>query len=72
MHRREFIKTAAAAAFVMSLGQKPTFAANAGDIPYHTLGRTGEKVSLLGIGGAHIGEARVPDGQFETYKFARY
>ena len=25
------------------------------DIPYRTLGRTGEKVSIIGLGGAHIG-----------------
>ena len=24
-------------------------------VPYRTLGRTGEKVSLVGVGGAHIG-----------------
>jgi predicted aldo/keto reductase-like oxidoreductase len=61
MHRREFIKTAAAAALVASLGQRLTFAAKEGDMPYRMLGRTGQKVSLLGIGGAHIGEKRVPE-----------
>jgi uncharacterized protein len=55
MHRREFIKSAAAAAFVISLGQKSTFASTPGQIPYRILGHTGEKVSLLGIGGYHIG-----------------
>jgi uncharacterized protein len=30
-----------------------------GSIPYRTLGRTGEKVSMVGLGGAHIG--RQPD-----------
>jgi aryl-alcohol dehydrogenase-like predicted oxidoreductase len=29
-----------------------------GEIPYRTLGRTGEKVSLLGIGGAHAGRQK--------------
>ncbi|MHB1005850.1 MAG: aldo/keto reductase [Chloroflexota bacterium] len=29
--------------------------ATLGEIPYRTLGRTGEKVSLLGVGGFHIG-----------------
>jgi predicted aldo/keto reductase-like oxidoreductase len=29
--------------------------APAGELPYRTLGRTGEKVSLLGLGGYHIG-----------------
>jgi predicted aldo/keto reductase-like oxidoreductase len=31
-------------------------APTAGTMPYRTLGRTGEKVSLLGLGGAHIGK----------------
>ncbi len=30
-------------------------------MPYRILGHTGEKVSLLGIGGAHIGESYVPE-----------
>lgn len=61
MHRREFIKTAAAAAFVTSLGQKLSFAGDTPGMQYRILGHTGEKVSLLGIGGAHIGEAYVPE-----------
>jgi predicted aldo/keto reductase-like oxidoreductase len=55
MDRREFIKTAAAAAFIASLENRMALAATPGEIPYRTLGHTGEKVSLLGIGGAHIG-----------------
>ena len=55
MHRRDFIRAAAATAFITSLGQAPTFAASTGGIPYRTLGHTGRKVSLVGIGGAHIG-----------------
>jgi predicted aldo/keto reductase-like oxidoreductase len=61
MQRREFIKAAAAAAFVASLGEKLTFAETTGGMPYRILGHTGEKVSLLGVGGAHIGEAYVPE-----------
>jgi predicted aldo/keto reductase-like oxidoreductase len=61
MHRRKFIKTVAAAAFVTSLGQKASFAAEGTGMPYRILGHTGEKVSLLGIGGAHIGESYVPE-----------
>ncbi len=61
MHRREFIKSAAAAAFIASLGKKLGFAAGPGNMQYRILGHTGEKVSLLGIGGAHIGEPYVPE-----------
>jgi len=30
-------------------------------IPYRTLGRTGEKVSVLGLGGYHLGKQSDPD-----------
>ena len=59
MHRREFIKTTAATAFITSLGKTFAHASSPGTIPYRTLGRTGEKVSLLGIGGFHLGGGTV-------------
>jgi predicted aldo/keto reductase-like oxidoreductase len=34
---------------------RPSLAAGR-NIPYRTLGRTGEKVSLIGVGDAHIGK----------------
>jgi predicted aldo/keto reductase-like oxidoreductase len=61
MNRREFIRTASAAALVASLGQKITYAAPPGGLPLRRLGRTGEMVGLLGIGGYHIGKAVVPE-----------
>jgi uncharacterized protein len=61
MHRRDFIRTAAATALVASFGEKLTFAIGTGDVPYRLLGHTGEKVSLLGIGGFHIGQPSVPE-----------
>jgi predicted aldo/keto reductase-like oxidoreductase len=61
MNRKEFIRTAAAAALVASLGQKFTYAAAPGAMPFRRLGRTGEKVSLLGIGGYHIGRPSLPE-----------
>ena len=36
-----------------------------GDMPYRTLGRTGAEVSLIGMGGFHIG---IPDGDAEGIK----
>src|SRR2546422_10110528 len=35
---------------------KGPLAVAAGAVPYRTLGRSGEKVSLVGLGGFHIGE----------------
>lgn len=59
MERREFLKTAAAAAVATSLAEKAgAFAPSA--IPYRTLGKTGQKVSLVGIGGHHIARGYVP------------
>lgn len=39
-----------------------------GDMLYRTLGRTGEKVSLIGIGGSHVGQ---PKDEQETIKIIR-
>ena len=47
--RRDFLKISAAAAAGLSLGAGPA------GMPYRALGRTGERVSLLGLGGAHMG-----------------
>jgi predicted aldo/keto reductase-like oxidoreductase len=56
MERRDFIQGVTAAGLLTSLGlhalpSEP----GKGGIPYRTLGRTGEKVSVIGMGGAHIG-----------------
>jgi len=54
MDRRAFLKTAAAATMVTSLTDEVALGANC--FPYRTLGRSGEKVSLVGLGGYHIGQ----------------
>lgn len=62
MNRKEFIRTAAAAAAAASLGRGLARAADSpGAMPYRPLGRTGEKVSLLGIGGYHLGKRGVSE-----------
>jgi uncharacterized protein len=57
--RREFLETAAAIVATANWGQTVWGAESKGDIPYRTLGRTGEKVSLVGIGGYHLGRPYV-------------
>ncbi len=52
LNRRELLGGLAAGAL---LGPVPAKAA-AGDIPYRPLGKTGEKVSIIGVGGFHIGD----------------
>ncbi len=54
MDRRNFLKTAAAGTLMTSLNHKFAYAAS-GSLPTRTLGRTGEKVSIVGLGGYHIG-----------------
>ena len=54
MDRRDFMKTVAAAGLVSSLPPNLSHAKDA-NIPYRTLGHTGEKVSIVGIGGYHLG-----------------
>jgi len=54
--RRGFLGSSLAATFVMGLGMENSWAAeNRNEIPYRTLGHTGEKVSIIGLGGYHIG-----------------
>jgi uncharacterized protein len=54
MDRRRFLKTAAFTTLMTSLSRKFAHAADA-PIPTRTLGRSGEKVSIVGLGGYHIG-----------------
>lgn len=73
--RREFLKAAAQGLAGVSLvgslqgvsqGSSTTAStaeSSQGDMPYRTLGKTGEKVSLICLGGAHIGYAHVEDRQ---------
>jgi predicted aldo/keto reductase-like oxidoreductase len=61
MDRRAFLKTAAAATVVTSLTEKAALGSDAvssGTLPYRTLGRSGEKVSIVGLGGYHIGHPK--------------
>jgi predicted aldo/keto reductase-like oxidoreductase len=54
MDRRDFLKTAAATTFVTSLSKKFAHAVDAA-VPTRTLGRSGERVSIVGLGGYHLG-----------------
>ena len=54
MDRRDFIKTAAATTVVTSFGKKFAQARDAA-IPMRELGRSGEKISMVGLGGYHVG-----------------
>jgi predicted aldo/keto reductase-like oxidoreductase len=58
--RREFIGMTAASLLMaggLSAAAKPD---RASGVPYRTLGRTGEKVSVIGLGGYHLGKQSDP------------
>jgi len=59
MERREFLKSAAMAALSSTLVPYADAVDAASGMPYRTLGRTGAKVSLVGLGGHHIGRGYV-------------
>jgi uncharacterized protein len=54
MDRRRFLQTAAVGTLLSSLQKDHAHAATA-PLPTRTLGRSGEKVSVIGLGGYHIG-----------------
>lgn len=64
MDRRNFLKGTAAAAATLALGNDVARAVEAlGPIPMRTLGRTGLKVTMIGLGGYHAG---LPDKEEDS------
>lgn len=67
--RRDFVTSIAVAGVAVGFGA-PAWSAESksGEMVYRTLGRTGEKVSALGLGGYHIG---VPKDEEEAIRVIR-
>jgi predicted aldo/keto reductase-like oxidoreductase len=55
VNRREFVKMALTASAAVAAGPQLWSAETPKEIPLRPLGRTGEKVSAIGLGGYHIG-----------------
>ncbi len=64
--RREFLSalSLSAASLTGRLGAEP----GVGEMPYRQWGRTGERVSIIGIGGSHLGETK---GEDESIRIVR-
>ncbi len=59
--RRQFLEIAAGASVLASLASYTPAAEPKGEVPHRTLGRTGEKVSAIGLGGFHIGKPELTE-----------
>ncbi len=53
--RRQFLELAAAGIAAATIRREAWASEPKHDVPYRTLGRTGEKVSMVGVGGYHLG-----------------
>ena len=56
MTRRELLAAATALTVISCVPRGVLAALTQETMPYRTLGRTGEKVSLIGLGGYHLGK----------------
>jgi hypothetical protein len=69
LSRRDFMKTGIAADMgawsLSALAAEPV-----NGIPYRTLGRTGERVSLVGLGGFHIGMQKTEEESIRIIRTA--
>jgi uncharacterized protein len=61
--RRQFLEFAAAGIVAGTIRQEAWADQPKHDVPYRTLGRTGEKVSVIGIGGYHLARPGVTEDQ---------
>ena len=61
MNRRQFLKAAVASTIIPAVMRVRDVRAETGEMQYRTLGPTGQKVSIVGLGGAHIGLTQVSE-----------
>ena len=63
MNRRQFLKAVAVSSLFPGALWGRDVSAAIGKMQYRTLGHTGEKVSIVGVGGFHIGVSNVSEGE---------
>src|SRR5712692_8953824 len=61
--RRQFIEISVGAAILTGLASSAGAAESKGEVPRRTLGRTAEKVSMVGIGGFHLGKPELSESE---------
>jgi predicted aldo/keto reductase-like oxidoreductase len=66
--RREFLEMGVAATLARSTEEISWAAETPGSVPHRTLGQTGEKVSMVGLGGYHLG---VQNDEQESIRIVR-
>jgi aryl-alcohol dehydrogenase-like predicted oxidoreductase len=67
--RRDFVQSVAVAGVAVGVGAQSWGAeTKSGEMIYRTLGRTGEKVSAIGLGGFHIG---IPENEQDSIRLIR-
>src|SRR5262245_56053336 len=68
--RRDFLQLAASALAATSLGESvpaQTSSASATGIPTRPLGKTGVRISMMGVGGSHAGRVAAADSERFTH-----
>jgi predicted aldo/keto reductase-like oxidoreductase len=65
MNRRQFLKAAAGSALLTAILKARDESLASSGMQYRTLGRTGERVSIIGVGGHHIGRPSVSERESE-------
>ena len=61
--RREFLETAGRAAILAGFPSYTPPVEAKGEVPRRTLGRTGEKISAIGLGGYHLGKPQLQESE---------
>src|SRR3989475_1217253 len=63
IERREFLKGFALAGLMASASDTPSAKGSKQGVPYRTLGRTGERVSAVGMGGFHLAQPGLEEAE---------
>ncbi|MDB6155483.1 MAG: aldo/keto reductase [Chthoniobacteraceae bacterium] len=70
VRRRDFVKIAIATGVGFSVNPGAWAVETRAGVPYRKLGKTGENVSMVGLGGAHIGQQKDPKESIEIIRAA--